>query len=112
MAIALRQAAPAIIASAMTTIMALIALLLAELNGISGLAAVAAIGIAVAMVSMLTLLPALLLLVGRTAFFPFIPRYNPSIKTQVEQGIWWRIGAAIALVRSPTELPATQTITN
>lgn len=96
MAIALQQTAPAIIASAMTTIVALLALLLAELNGISGLAAVAAIGIGVAMVSMLTLLPALLLLVGRTAFFPFIPRYDPSIEPQTEQGIWWRIGIAIA----------------
>lgn len=99
MAIALQQAAPAIIASAMTTIVALIALLLAQLNGISGLAAVAAIGIGVAMVSMLTLLPTLLLLLGRTVFFPFIPRYDPSIEPQARQGIWWRIGTAIA--RSP-----------
>lgn len=96
MAIALRQAAPAIIASAMTTIVALVALLLAELNGVSGLAAVAAIGIGVAMVSMLTLLPALLLVAGRIAFFPFIPRHDSPIKTQAEQGLWWRVGTIIA----------------
>lgn len=101
MVIALRNAAPTIIASAMTMIAALIALLLAELNGISGLAAVAAIGIGVAMVSMLTLLPALLLLVGRAAFWPFIPRYEQSIETQRRQGIWWRVGEAIARTPRP-----------
>lgn len=97
MTIALQQAAPTIIASAMTTITVLIALLLAELNVISGLAAVAALGIGVSIISMLTLLPALLLLVGRVAFFPFIPRYNQPIDTQ--QGMLWRIGKFIS--RSP-----------
>lgn len=99
MVIALQQSAPAIIASGMTTIAALSALLLAELNGISGLAAVAAIGIGVAMVSMLTLLPALLVLVGRNAFFPFIPRYDQLVETGERQGFWWRLGEIIA--RSP-----------
>lgn len=85
MVIALQQAAPAIIASAMTTIVALMALLLAELNGISGLAAVAAIGISVAMVSMLTLLPALLLLVGRTAFSRSSPAMTSRAKLKQDR---------------------------
>lgn len=95
MAIALRNAGPAIVASGLTTMAALLALLLAQLNGIAGLAAVGAIGIAVAMVAMVTILPALLLIFGRRAFWPFIPRYGEEQPERM-QGIWRRVGESIA----------------
>src|SRR3954468_24339095 len=78
MALALRTAGPAIFASGLTVIAALLCLSLAEVNGTSGLGPIGALGIAVAMLAMLTLLPALLLIVGRRAFWPFIPRVGDS----------------------------------
>jgi len=65
MAIALRRAGPAIIASAGTVILAMLALMVAELNSTSGLGPVLAIGVGVALLAMLTLLPALLVTCGR-----------------------------------------------
>ena len=76
MALALRTAGPAIFASGLTVIAALLCLTLAEVNGTSGLGPIGALGIAVAMLAMLTLLPALLVIVGRWVFFPFIPRFD------------------------------------
>ena len=98
MTLALRTAGPAILASGMTVIAALLCLTLAEVNGTSGLGPIGALGIAVAMVSMLTLLPALLLVFGRRAFWPFIPRYHEGEGTSGEtSGAWRRIGDRIAL---------------
>ena len=70
MAIALRRAGPAIIASAGTVIAGMLCLLVAESADISGLGPVAAIGIAVGLLAMVTLLPALLVIVGRWIFWP------------------------------------------
>jgi putative drug exporter of the RND superfamily len=95
MGLALRTAGPAIFASGLTVIAALLCLGLAEVNGTSGLGPVGALGIAVAMVAMLTLLPALLVIVGRWIFFPFIPRYDPSLSSEPE-GLWRRLGDRIA----------------
>ncbi len=95
MALALRTAGPAIFASGLTVIAALLCLTLAEVNGTSGLGPIGALGIAVAVVAMLTLLPALLVIMGRWVFFPFIPRYDPTLSSE-PTGIWARLGAAIA----------------
>ena len=95
MALALRTAGPAVFASGLTVIAALLCLTLAEVNGTSGLGPIGALGIAVAMVAMLTLLPALLVIVGRWVFFPFIPRYDPALSSE-PTGIWGRLGTAIA----------------
>ena len=99
MALALRTAGPAILASGMTVIAALLCLTLAEVNGTSGLGPIGALGIAVAMVSMLTLLPALLLVFGRRAFWPFIPRYdeNHGAASAETRGAWRSIGDRIAV---------------
>ena len=74
MAIAIKRAGPAIVASAGTVIAALLCLSIAEVNGTAGLGPIGALGVAVAMLVMITALPALLLLGGRWAFWPFIPR--------------------------------------
>src|SRR5918997_7082713 len=69
LALALRTAGPAIVASGSTVIFALLCLSFAEVNATSGLGPIGAGGIAVAMLSMLTLLPALLVITGRWAFW-------------------------------------------
>jgi RND superfamily putative drug exporter len=95
MAIALRRAGPAILASAGTAILALLALVVAELNSTSGLGPVLAIGIGVALLAMLTLLPALLVTCGRWVFWPARPAFGSP--EPASGGIWARIGRAIAL---------------
>jgi RND superfamily putative drug exporter len=95
MARALRTAGPAIFASGVTVIAALLCLSLAEVNGTSGLGPIAAMGVAVAMLAMLTLLPALLLIFGRRAFWPFVPRAG-SEAGDATHGRWRRIGERVA----------------
>jgi len=92
---ALGTAGPAIFASGMTVIAALLCLALAEVNGTSGLGPIAAMGVAVAMLAMLTLLPAILLIFGRRAFWPFIPRVGSS-GTDETHGRWRAIGDRVA----------------
>ena len=95
MALALRTAGPAIFASGMTVIAALLCLTLADVNGTSGLGPIAALGIAIAMHAMLTLLPAMLLIVGRRAFWPFIPHYG-DVGADETHGRWRGIGERVA----------------
>jgi putative drug exporter of the RND superfamily len=54
-------------------IAALFCLTIAKVNGTSGMGPIAAMGVFCAALSMLTLLPALLTIVGRRAFWPFVP---------------------------------------
>jgi putative drug exporter of the RND superfamily len=97
MAVALRQAGPAVLASGGTVIAGLLCLLVADDAAVRGLGPVAAVGIAFAMASMLTFLPALLVVVGRPAFWPLVPRAGDD---HVQgQGAWRRLGERIA--RSP-----------
>ena len=78
MRLALRRAGPAIFASGTTVILALLCLSLAEVNGTNGLGPIGAMGVALAMLAMLTLLPCALVIGGRRAFWPFVPRYGSS----------------------------------
>jgi len=96
MALALRTAGPAIFASGMTVIAALLCLTLAQVNGTSGLGPIGALGIFVAMLSMLTLLPALLLIFGRRAFWPYIPRFGDA-GADATSGRWRTIGERVAV---------------
>ncbi len=93
MAVALRQAGPAIIASAGTVVAGLLVLALADVNGTAGLGPVGAMGVAVAAVSMLTALPAMLLVAGRRVFWPFVPRVEQGDGDgRAVRGVWRRIG--------------------
>jgi RND superfamily putative drug exporter len=94
MAIALRRAGPAILASAGTVIASLLVLMIAELNSTSSMGPVLAIGVAVALVAMLTLLPALLVICGRWVFWPVRPAYGSAEPTAA--GLWSRVGRGIA----------------
>lgn len=96
MRIALSQAGPTIIASAGTVVAGLLVLSLAEVNGTAGLGPVGAIGVAVAALSMLTALPAMLILVGRRAFWPFIPRFDDADEGLATRGVWRRVGERVA----------------
>ncbi len=90
MRIAVRQAAPAILASAGTVVAALLCLMVADVNTTAGLGPVGAMGITVAAIAMLTVLPALLLIGGRRAFWPFVPRYGSE--DRASRGAWRRLG--------------------
>jgi RND superfamily putative drug exporter len=92
---ALRRAGPAVVASGSTVIVALLCLSLAEVNGTSGLGPIGAMGVALAMLAMLTLLPASLVIGGRRAFWPFIPRFG-SEGADETRGFWRRVGERIA----------------
>jgi putative drug exporter of the RND superfamily len=94
MAIALRRAGPAIVASAGTVIVSLLTLMVAELNSTSGMGPVLAIGVAVGLAAMTTLLPALLVITGRWVFWPRRPAYGSAEPTT--RGIWARAGRRIA----------------
>jgi RND superfamily putative drug exporter len=95
MRIALRRAGPVVFASASTVIAALLCLLAANVNSTRGLAPIAAIGVALAMLSNLTLLPALLLIFGRRAFWPFVPLAGSSGADETH-GIWRRVADLIS----------------
>ncbi len=67
-----------ILASGGTVIAGLLCLLLSDLATNRALGPIASIGIAFAVLSALTFLPALLALVGRAAFWPFLPKPGQS----------------------------------
>ena len=94
MALALRHAGPAVWASGTTVILALLCLLAAELDSNRSLGPVAAIGVGCVLLAMTTLLPALLVLVGRRAFWPFVPHLGTHGRER--RGLWGRLGAAVA----------------
>ena len=92
-----RGAVEPIVASAATVILGLLCLLLSDLGNTSGLGPVGALGIAGALVSALTFLPAVLLLIGRAAFWPSIPRLDHvhAQDTIGTRGLWGRVAALV-----------------
>lgn len=97
---ALRGSFEPILASGGTVIAGLLCLLLSELRSNSTLGPVAAVGIVFAMLAALTLLPALLLALGRAAFWPRRPAYDPAAEQAGsarggERGLWGRFSRAV-----------------
>lgn len=97
---ALRGSVEPILASGGTVIAGLLCLLLSELRSNSTLGPVAAVGIVFAMLAALTLLPALLLALGRAAFWPRRPAYDPAAARggsagDDERGLWGRVARAV-----------------
>jgi RND superfamily putative drug exporter len=90
----------AITSSAGTVIVALFTLLLASLGLYTSLAPTLIIAILVMLLAGLTLVPALIVWVGRAAYWPLIPRYRPEsvqpATTQALRGFWGRLGAWVA----------------
>ncbi|MFD6972296.1 MMPL family transporter [Streptomyces sp. NPDC059979] len=83
---ALRRSAGPITASAATVALGLLALLLSDLTNNRALGPVGAIGILCAVLSTLTFLPAVLLLLGRTAYWP--SRLRHAGEKGTGHGIW------------------------
>lgn len=102
---ALRGSFEPILASGGTVIAGLLCLLFSDLKSNSTLGPVAAIGIVFAMLAALTLLPSLLLILGRSAFWPRRPRYEPEV-VDAEHGVhttglWAKLGRQIKVKARP-----------
>ena len=88
-----RGAFPPILASGATVVLGLLCLLLSDLNSNTSLGPVGAIGITCAVLAMTVFLPALLMVLGRYWFFPFVPRHDDVVTH--EKGIWGRVAALV-----------------
>jgi len=95
---ALRGSYESIIAAGGTVTLGLMCLLLSDLGSNKALGPVGGIGITLAVLGSLTFLPAVLLLMGRVAFWPRRPAYEPS--RTVSYGAyypWWnKVGDLIS----------------
>jgi RND superfamily putative drug exporter len=94
MAVTLRTTLPTLIASAATVTGAMLCLLAAKSASLHGLGPLGAVAIVSGLLAETTLLPALLLVVGRRAFWPRVPR--PAEATNEESPLWSGIGARVA----------------
>jgi RND superfamily putative drug exporter len=103
---ALRGAAPAILASGLTVVLALLTLMLARVGSSQALGPLAAAGVFLAMVFSLTLLPATLLIAGRRAFWPRIPRAGAA-DSDALRGWWGRLGSRVRARPRPVWLGGT-----
>jgi RND superfamily putative drug exporter len=94
MAVALRKAAPAVIASGATVVAGLLCLAAADVNSSRSLGLVGAVGVLWSFIAMLTALPALLVVVGRWVFWPVRPVYGTGPRSR--RSVWGKVGAAVA----------------
>jgi len=94
MATALRATLPTLVASAATVTCAMLCLLAADSASLHGLGPVGAVGIVAALLAQATFLPALLLVAGRAAFWPRIPRQGAPGRE--ESRLWAGIGHRVA----------------
>jgi RND superfamily putative drug exporter len=106
MAVALRRAGPAILASSSTVALGMLCLLVATTNATKDLGPVAAIGVVIALAAMVTLLPALLVIFGRWVFWPQRPLFGSVDPTP--SGVWARAGGRIS--RHPRRVWITTTL--
>ena len=102
MAAALRATLPTLAASAATVTCAMLCLLTADSASLHGLGPVGAVGIVAALLAQATLLPALLLVTGRAAFWPRVPR--PGVAGREESRVWSGVGARVARRPAATAL--------
>ncbi|GAA1428065.1 MMPL family transporter [Microlunatus lacustris] len=91
MRVAWRSTVEPVVASAATVILGLLCLLLSDLGLNRQLGPAAAIGVFFAMLAMLTLMPAVLLLLGRAAFWPRTLTPQPSGGSR----LWTRVAALL-----------------
>ncbi|MGW5367951.1 MMPL family transporter [Streptomyces sp. NPDC004011] len=90
---AVRRSFGAITASAATVALALLALLASDLTNNRALGPVGAVGIVCAVLSALTFLPAVLALLGRTAYWPSRPRASDA--SAEGHGVWHRVAGKV-----------------
>ncbi|MFD3609220.1 MMPL family transporter [Streptomyces atroolivaceus] len=99
---ALRESIGPITASAATVALGLLALLLSDLTNNRALGPVGAIGIVCSVLTTLTFLPAVLVLLGRAAYWPSGPKKGQSEPETGSTGIWSRIAKLVD--RSPRKV--------
>lgn len=90
---AVRGAAPAILASNLTVVLALLTLLFGVLPNNRSLGLSAAIGLVVALLFGLFTLPAALSIFGRRLFWPFVPKVGDHDRTR--NGGWFKLARAV-----------------
>ncbi|MDQ0208773.1 MMPL family transporter [Alkalicoccobacillus murimartini] len=101
--LALTDTAGVIGISGLTVVSALMALLISQYGTIHNFAVPFGLSIFVMMISSITLVPALLSMIGRMAFYPFVPRTeemehkrakkkNKKVKIHKQSRFWHRIG--------------------
>ena len=90
---ALGSAAPAVLASGGTVILALLSLGFAKDPFAQSLGYAGAMGIAIALAYALLVLPAAMVLFGRRLFWPFVPRVGTDDPSHA--GVWRRLGDAV-----------------
>jgi len=93
MRVAYRGAFGAIVASAGTVVLGLLCLLASDLGMNSQLGPAGALGIAMALVAMLTFMPAILVLLGRAAFWPRRPLHGSAVTEHA--GMWARVARLV-----------------
>ena len=94
MAVALRRTLPTLLASAGTVVCAMVCLLAAQSASLHGLGPVGAVSIVAALIAQVTFLPALLLVFGRVAFWPRVPRAGQA--GHEESRLWSGVGRRVA----------------
>lgn len=116
---ALRGTIEPVLASGGTVIAGLLCLLVSDLGSTAALGPAAATGIIFSMLAALTLLPAVLLLIGRTVFWPSRPRVDQSGSAALRvipegagltvqgTGLWARVGRFIARRHRPVWILST-----
>ncbi|MBN1091166.1 MMPL family transporter [Blastococcus sp. TML/M2B] len=92
MRVALKQSWEPILASGGTVILGVLCLVFSDLGSNRGLGPISAVCIAFAMLAALTFLPAVLVLLGRAAFWPFRPKYGQE---QPHGKGWERIATSV-----------------
>lgn len=102
---ALGAAAPAILASSSTVVLALLSLGLADDPFVRSLGYAGALGIAVALAFALLVLPAAMVLFGRRLFWPFVPRLGDDA---TGRGLWHRVGEGV--VHRPVPVVVASTV--
>lgn len=99
-------AAPAIIASNLTVVLALSTLAFAVTPGTQGLGLTSAVGLLIAAAAVLFALPPVLALCGRRVFWPFVPRVtaeqaatadaaHPDSDGRDRRGFWYGVGSRV-----------------
>ncbi len=93
----MRAVGEAITSSAGTVILALLTLIFTFIGLYNSLGPTLAIAVAVMLLAGLTLVPALLVWLGRAAYWPFVPHYNSQAAATPDvtslHGFWGRLGA-------------------
>jgi len=104
MAVALRRTLPTLLASAATVTCGMVCLLAAQSASLHGLGPVGAFSIVSALLAQTTFLPALLLVLGRAAFWPLVPQ--PGRPGREQSRVWSWVGTHVARRPAPVALAA------